>query len=571
MSFQHVIPLPFNLLFPDEKPKELSEYLDGIDKDFLKQAGAFLLGFNNRNSAWANPRDFVLKFFSHGNEKFANELLEKIDAIKDGNTYSIPYEISSLKLFEFVFDNDIPKEKIASQEEQEIDIFKAYLLLNQVNTEDAGKVTAKSLVDVPADRKPAAALISNHFHNFDLTNYDLDKLFSTQMIKSISFFEFLEDTPEAKPLLKEFYSNFKVTDYKDFLKRLIPISASIAMKEKESYTDIDVSQNQDLKTDIAFLEKLTVSDSEKIEDVDFKGLRAKPLYRAGENTYRIISPLFTLELLFNGLFWKLKEVNYNLPKDSQIKDFNKLKTSQFSEVHLLHKILKRYFGNRYMQFSGEELDAKYDGAPDYYVRNGKRVFLFESKDILPTAEVKETTDFLKIEKLLSDKLYKPKGIMQLISNVRRTLTNEQQFDKGINPKTVIVYPILILHQRLFMTAGLNKLLNFWFQDELLILKQEGFDVSRVKPLVVIDIDTLIFNQDVFINRKLDFEDCLLEYHQKYLNFTTAGRKYPSEDAAIAALKDSYLPFSYYLDSKVDKMGLRKIPDELMQKGYTLFN
>jgi hypothetical protein len=569
MGMQHIIPLPFNSIFPGEEPEELSQYLSGINKEFLKKTGAFFLGFSNKDSAWSNPKDFVQKFFSQGNEKFANEVLEKINGLEDGK-YSIPYEISSLKLFEYVFDTDIIQGKKPSEEEQEINIFKAYLLLNQLNTEANGIITTKSLVDVSADRKPAAALIANHFHNFDLTNYDLDKLFATQLIKSISFFEFLEGIPEAKALLDEFYRTFNVNGYKDFLKRLIPISASIAMKEKESYTDIDIAQNQDLKSNVAFLEKLAVNDTDKVEDLDFKGLRSRPLYKASENVYRIISPLFALELLFNGLYWKLKEVNDNLPDGDKIKGFNVLKTARFSEVHLLHKVLKKYFGNRYIQYSGEELDAIYNGAPDYYVRNGKRVFLFESKDILPTAEVKESTDFLKIEKLLSDKLYKPKGIMQLISNIRLTLKNEQPFDKGVNKNTVIIYPVMVIHQRLFMIAGVNKLLNLWLQDELKVLQSEGLDVSRVRSLVLIDIDTLIFNQDVFEKRKLDFEDCIVEYNNAYLNFITKGGKYRSEQDAIAALKDSYLPFSYYLDSKVDKLKWRNIPSELMEKGYKLF-
>lgn len=571
MSFQHVAPLPFNLIFPDEQPKDLVEYFNGIDKEFLKKAGAFLLGLNNKNSKWADPQDFVQQFFSQGNAEIANEILHRIQNLGDEHNYSIPYEVSSLKLFEYVFDNEIPNDNVLTQEEQEINIFKAYLLLNQLNTEEAGKITGASLVDVPTDRKPAAALIANHFHNFDLTNYDLDKLFSTQMIRSIMFFEFLENEPHAKSLLTAFYEKFGVTDYKDFLKRLIPISAAIAMKDKESYTDIDVSNNEDLKSNIDFLEKLIVEDTEKIEGLDFKGLRSKPLYKVEEGLYRIISPLFALELLYNGLYWKLKETNEALPDDERIKDFNGMKTLKFSEIFSLHKILKKYFGNRYLQYSGEQLDANYDGAPDYYVRNGKRVFLFESKDILTTAEVKESTDFLKIEKLLSDKLYKPKGIMQIIANVKKALTNTFGFDNKVNPNTVIIYPILILHNRMFMTAGMNKLLNHWFNDELEKLQQEGFNVSKVRPLVIIDIDTLIFNQDVFISKKLDFEECLIEYQDTYINFTTAGRKYVSERAAIDALTDSYMPFSLFLDSKVDKLGLRKIPAELMERGYTLFD
>lgn len=41
MGMQHVIPLPFNSIFPSEEPAELIEYLKRIDKKFLKRAVAF--------------------------------------------------------------------------------------------------------------------------------------------------------------------------------------------------------------------------------------------------------------------------------------------------------------------------------------------------------------------------------------------------------------------------------------------------------------------------------------------------------------------------------------------------
>ncbi|MNK07657.1 hypothetical protein D3C87_255730 [compost metagenome] len=570
MGLQHITPLPFKALFPDEEPKELIEYLKGIDKEFLKKTGTFFLGLHHKGSKWAEPKDFISQFFSYLNEDFGNEMLNRINALGK-HRYNIPYEISSLKLFEFVFDNDIPQGDILSQKEQEVKLFKAYLLLNQLNTIRANEITAESIDDVSDDIKPAAVLIANHFHNFDLTNYEIDKLFSTQIIKAISLFEFLEREDSASPLLRKFYRDFGVTGYRDFLRRLIPISASIATKDKESFTDIDVSDNEELAANIEFLNKLTVQDTSKVEDLDFKGLRAKPLYRVTGSVYRIISPLFALELLFNGLFWKLKETNDSLSDNEKIKNFNTLKTSKFSEAFILHKVLKRYFGQRYLQLSGEELDDKYEGAPDYYVRNGKRVFLFESKDILVPAKVKESTDFHVIEKAIADKLYKPKGIMQIISNIRKSLTSSQPFDTSAKGKNLIIHPVMVLHQRMFMTAGMNKMLNFWFQDELKKLQQEGVDISNVKPLVIIDIDTLIFNQDVFISGRLNLEDCLVEYQKEYLNFTVAGKKYHSQQDATDALIDSYLPFSHYLDVKIDKLGLRDIPNELMEKGYTLFD
>lgn len=128
-----------------------------------------------------------------------------------------------------------------------------------------------------------------------------------------------------------------------------------------------------------------------------------------------------------------------------------------------------------------------------------------------------------------------------------------------------------MHYRIFNTAGINKWVNFWFQDELEKLKQEGYNISNVKPLVLIDIDTLIFNKDVFKNRNLTLEEVLTYYQDNYINFTVKGRKYHNEDEATQASKDSLIPFGDYLDDKIDSEGLRVIPKEFEEKAYSLFD
>lgn len=239
-------------------------------------------------------------------------------------------------------------------------------------------------------------------------------------------------------------------------------------------------------------------------------------------------------------------------------------------------MLREYYGKRYFQRNGDELDAEYDGAPDYYVRNGKRIFLFESKDILIKAKVKQSSNFKVINEELSIKLFqnekgKPKAVLQILNNIRKILSQTLEFDSGFNPKNVIIHPVLILHYRIFNTAGLNKWVNFWFQDELEKLGHEGFDVSKVRPLIIIDIDTLVFNKDVFKERKLSLEKVLIDYQDNYINFSVKGRKYQSEAEAIQANKNSLIPFGDYLDDKVDSEGLRVIPTEFKEKAYGLFD
>ncbi|MHB1196915.1 MAG: hypothetical protein ACYC0A_08760 [Lutibacter sp.] len=181
----------------------------------------------------------------------------------------------------------------------------------------------------------------------------------------------------------------------------------------------------------------------------------------------------------------------------------------------------------------------------------------------------------KIENELSIKLYKnengkPKAVLQIINNIRKILSKTLEFDSNYNPKNVVIHSVLVLHYRVFNTAGINKWVNFWFQEELEILKNEGFNISNVNPLVMIDIDTLIYNKDVFSDRILSLEEVLIDYQNNYINFKGNGKKYRNEDEVTQAIKNSYIPFGEYLDNKIDISGLRLIPREFEEKAYGLF-
>lgn len=575
------IALPFSVLFPKEKALTLEEYLSGIGRQTLLKISPFFLGFGNDKSKYSNPYAFMEMFFSKGNEEIFRAVVENIEIFLRENNYDIqqveiPYVISSLKFFEFVFDSIPEGTDNIDELESQVNIFKAYVLLNEIVTAEGGKIASESTADIPANLKPSALFVALQLHNFDLTNYRIDKLYSTQFLRAVMFFEFMESREDCKYLLNEFYNYYGVESYQHYLKLILPISVGVIMRDKESHTDIVIDKVKETGTGL--LEKLTIDDTELLEAYDFKNLRSKPLLQISENTFRIISPQFGIELLYNGLYWKFKFLYDTLPKDKRPnKDLYHLKTFEFSEHFVLNKILKNYFGNRYFQKSGLELDEKFDNAPDYYVRNGNKIFLFESKDIMLSAEVKQSFDFNVIKAELEKKLFanekgKPKAVLQIITNVRNILQEKLPFDKGFRASKVRVFPVLVLHYRMFNVGGLNKIVDSWFQEELIKVENEGLDTSRVNPLVIIDIDTLIFYEDIFSKRKLDFEECLQEYYHNYINFNRNGdRKFKDQETSLKAYQNSILPFETCLDIIADKKRLRAVPKNVLLKGYSLFD
>ncbi|MFD2586085.1 hypothetical protein ACFSQJ_04040 [Croceitalea marina] len=576
---QFKLGVTFEACFPGEDRKSLNEYLSAISRDTLLKTGSHFLGFNTEKSRYSDVISFMNMFFSKGNQNFANNAYQNLlnyvaqaeYAIAD---YEIPYVGSSLLFFEYVFDNvseDIETEK--TNEEMEQDIFKAYLNLNQIAFTDRGIAQKEADEKSGIQFTPAQVLLMLQFHNYDLTNYRTDKVFTCQFLRAISYFEFLSGIEQCAPLLNAFYKYYGVENYNEYLRRLLGITHSVLMKDKETHTEIHLEDpsHED------FIDKHILSPDDIASELDFVTLRSKPLYKIEDLRYRIISPLFVIEMIYNGLYFRLKLINDKLPDDQKVKGLYGLKTYEYSEQYALDTILKEIFGNRYVQKSGKELDQVMNSAPDYYVRNGKRSMLFESKDILISKESKTSPDYKVLNDELRLKLFeneksKPKAVRQLVANIEILLKGEAAYDPIFPTKRGIIRPVLVVHYRMFNTAGMNSIVNSWFKDELTKLEKSGLDVSRVQDIVIIDIDTLMFNKEALQSKKIQLWDVLMEYQEDYLRFelSKAKPKPRSEEEGIAMLKSSYKPFSFFLDNKVEKFKLTRTPRELLEKAAPLF-
>lgn len=141
------------------------------------------------------------------------------------------------------------------------------------------------------------------------------------------------------------------------------------------------------------------------------------------------------------------------------------------------------------------------------------MYLFESKDFLIKAEIKFSYDFFEYEKIYRRSLYeksknnKPSNsaILQLKSNIERLILKKMPFDMNYKPKSLCIYPIIIVHNQFGNVPGLNNLVNYWFQIELDELKQRGFNTDKIRPVTLIDIDSLILYQDLFSDKIVKLE------------------------------------------------------------------
>jgi hypothetical protein len=98
---------------------------------------------------------------------------------------------------------------------------------------------------------------------------------------------------------------------------------------------------------------------------------------------------------------------------------------------------------------------------------------------------------------------------------------------------------------MYDALGFNKILNVFFHEELLKLKREGLDISKIKPLVLVNIDTLIFISDILKEKKCSLKEIVEHFH---------ANSNPPKDRQVTEneITDSLMPFSSFCLIYVEK-------------------
>jgi len=573
--------LEFELVFPNEKKMPFEYYLEGCSKEMILNSAVFFLSFKNQNSKYENKKSFLDLLFCKENRDFSNKIHDRfIEIEKLNEKIVIINTFSSLKLFEFYLIKSNYK-ATKTNKEFEICIFKAYLSINS----DLAKNQNKELSNIPDSYLPIKVPLMMFCIQYPLLDkdfYDIKLIWATQMIKAIYLFQFLESNGKSKHLLDAFLAHFKSESWQEYLKDLIPLTMTAVEMRHEAHTDFVVTKNENYERGCAFIEKLIVEEIDPFDHNDFLSIRAKPFYKIKEGVYRVIFNLFLVEKIFKGVYFLLRDVNNTLPTSIKVKNIKSFYGDEFSEKILCYKVLENLYKEKCVRFSGKEFaEMKIDGAPDYYIRKGKSILLFESKDFLISADKKMSFNFNIYEqefkrvlhsKVLNGNKIKPKAIIQLIGCIKKVLKKEFFNDVKYNYKDVVIYPILLTHDLQYDTPGFNELLDFWFQEELIKLKNEGFFVHRVKPLTVVNIDSLIFHQ-VGLSKNILLHEMLNLYIENKKNKTINSQNINLQnfDKYVQNQMTRHIPFSLYIDRYFKEKGFWISPPLLELAIPAIFN
>jgi hypothetical protein len=565
----------FNSIFPNEEQLSPDVYLRGINKPLLLKIACFMLGLKESGSKFYKLETLLEMWFRRENISFAKEIYKNCKLLEEDNNavVSLISPLASLYFFEYIF--AMPEyEETQDEAISEINLFKAYIIF-LTNSTKRENVSKEYLENYNEKLKISATLLNQAFPMSDLANYDLGEIFFAQVIKAFLLFQFLESKKEIEYLLKAFYEYFNFIHWKEYLQFMMPLVQGRINHPNEGWTHLTIPKGENFKRICKFLESISLEIIDSEIDYDFRLLRGRPLYKVEEGVYSIISPLFVFEKIFKGLFFKLNEIHNKIPNEKKsIKNLKSFYTTNFSENFLLYKILDHIYGNRsYIKFSGLEIsNENIDGGPDYYIRNGNYIFLFENKDVLINAEIKQSSNFELIEDELKKKFYfdkkgnkvTPKAVIQIVQNIRKILKKENVYDVNYNLNSIQIYPLLVLHDTSFNCPGLNAIIDYWFKLELYKLQDEGLNISRVKSLTVINIDTLILYADFFRTKKKTLND-LIEAYIKNSIFDKKKIRKDLDDVSQAYM-NTQMSFSYFVN-KYTNWGYKKNENELLNKVY----
>lgn len=532
----------------NEAPKEISEYLQVLDKEWLIKFAILLIQSAEK---YEQIKDYVSNFFCKDNIPFATDILsilQKHTALNPDNitnviprSYFIISEGTGLELLRQVFAiQTFDKEE--SQVVQERNLFKAILLINSRISKC--NITEEYNEDGSlTDLYYAKSFVCNFLNNYERTYLMPEIIITFQFIKGYYFFKFCEQS-KLREHLSLFLKRNDVTSWEQYLYNIIKL-VLFPLKYGKGFSIITLNDEGEGYT---FLHSHSFPVSKTIalsENVDYTYFKSHPLIEVDNKTFIPINAMLCINHLYKSIYFEFKEINELLKGTRHFdRGLGTTVTTEFSEQYLFDMIIRRVLSRKHgVKLSDSECKVikRIGKEPDFYFRNGNNIFLFENKDVMINSHVKSSGNYTDIENVLKEKFMTRQGIPQLITNIERISSHKFIWDKNL-PNNPRVYPILVVDDSSICVPGLNYILNDEFQKQL----KTGNIRIKVHPLVVIELDTLIAFVTDFENERILLKDTIDDYY-KYLK--RSKNHVPPEDVLYEVYHRFY-PFYTFISKEV---------------------
>jgi hypothetical protein len=502
----------------DDSPPTIDNVVESVKVDTIIKVVSYInaqlyLNLSNENmqnyllNTWLTDQGEVTRLkIDYRYRAFKNDDREKIGLFSPH--YILGFLHECLSKHEEEFDKN---ELIDISPEAQLLLFKAYVhYINEYNK----KINIKNVPNENFQERTWSLMVGQSTINEKL-NY-----FNT-MIKSMCFFDFFEFEVDLKNHVDQFLLNTGCENGKNYAFRNIKLMQDGTNARKGSNNDREHLFNSTEEM-IPMYDRMSINFSnyqtEHKNSDNLTGIRKFPLYKVGTNVYYVIDWNLFARKMYSGLifdFYERSGIKREIKGDF-INHYKPL-VSKMVEKHLFRKLIQSIFSGSKaeVKFDDEEMD----GAPDAYVRIGKRVFLFEIKDALFSAKAIESKEYKEIKGVIDEKYNsRKKGTGQILNQMeylKNSTYEEKSFDDlKIKHRNLVIYPVIVYTDPNFGVLGMESYLNDEFEQKA---KSKGFDevYGTIRRLAFINLD--FFIERLVYLRKPQFRlDKLMDSYEKKL-------------------------------------------------------
>ena len=545
--------IDYEMIFSDI-PLDISDYLKNINRHNLICTALRLI---YSEDMFCNFEDYCAEFFCAENFDFANKCYRLLNEhILENNSdatsiiprkYIITSQTAALELLRQTFAiNTDDFATNTSQVLQEQYLFKAILLINQsighweapLEYNSKGETTNLCL---------AKSLFCTTLNNFDSSYLKAEYVAMLQIIKGYHFFKYCEHS-KIKEHLSVFLENNGAKSWCHYLYDAIRLILFPLQNKHGYFPSIELNSNRDGEQ---FLRAHSFKEDTIVPletNQDYTYFKSHPLIELNDGTYLPISPIFCINHIYKSIYFEFKTINESFvrtPAHLKGQGLLRIFTTEFSEQTLF----ERYVRNAVCSHRGikkSDRDCKKENSlghePDFYLRDGNNIILFENKDIMIPDHIISSKQYDLLEQDLNKKLVN-KGIHQLIYNIKRIENKTFKWDSNI-PNKPKIYPVLVIDDSSLCAPGLNYILNEVFQHQL-----DSNNIKlKVYPLVIVELDTLIAFTNYFQLQDVKFKKLL----ERYYEYISKNKRPKKIEQLMREVFHKYFPFYIFMSQEIAK-------------------
>lgn len=457
-----------------------------------------------------------------------------------------------------VHSNDLERLHDLSSE-QELNLFKAYLLCNQKWIDAQPGLNGRK-IDGP--NSLCEIFLPS---NLQFLEFEERKDFKHQCVKAIHFFRFCEADEQFKVYLEYYLNTVNVESWQLLLYRQLEMYL-VRFKENDRPSSISIipAEHEEVRD---FLDVLCINEKTIKPTKDFLQFREFPVYRLEEGSYVFLNLNFLVDKIYQGIQFQFAKIlsesdlTFNEKPIKKARDFLGIFGAAFAEVGLFYQIMESAFSRyKYKRFTGETLKPHFPngGEPDYYIRDKGKVYIIEFKNVTFNGEIKHSNDFDKVKnelfhKMVADSKGNSEGITQLREVIEKFRNGDFDSLDRTDFENNIIYPIIVYNDNSFGCLGVNSLLREEFNNQLESNKVKGRD--KIKPLTLIALDDLIQYEGIISSKRLTLNHII----NKYNEFSSGSMKVVRRDNLFNSLSS----VNFFLDNYMSNLNLGspKIFDE----------